>query len=655
MKRCLLSIPLLPLLSLFAPAAFAANEEGNALQEYIYTNAYPGATLEYFGVQRNVGIDVAMLLNEPSLVGFEITGVSVDIPVKEGCECEPWASAWLTTQLHVEGEFNSVDLMQVEGQIKNYGTDAEPSLRLDLTFPQPYVLTEDGVYVGYSVTVKKCNVPGSGWTSKYPIVTVADSDKPDSFFIHCTKGTSTLPQKYPEWTDVGSSLHQALAMQVIMRGETKENVAAIVPLQTLYAEPSSTGYVYASLVNYGTNPITSISYSYGFADSQDVSTGISHELVLNEPLQGKVGASETIDIPIEVPEGLGHHSITLNVDKVNGVENVLPRPSLLEVEVVPFLPVHSPLVEDYSGFWCGNCPEAYVNIMQLKDKYGEAFLPISYHVTDQIQSVPVDALPSDSYGLPKLYMENREEPLAIPDLEGRWLFKRRELAPAELSVEIEWTDETHSALRADATARFVYDAPESDYKLAYALVEDDMSNSKWLQANYFYDKDITGPYWDLFCGKSYRVGGIVYDDIVVDFPSPSGIEKSLPSDINAAMEYEHSSVLSLKDAVCRYEASDNYGDNIIIDPGKLRVVVMLIDGSTGNVCNAVSSGYSAEASVDPSGIETIPSEDFDGASVSEIEFYALDGRKLNSLPEKGVVMVVYRLSDGRVITQKRIF
>lgn len=66
----------------------------------------------------------------------------------------------------MEGEFNVPDIMEVNGTITNYGTEASPEMRLDVTFPEPYLLTEEGVYVGYSVNVTDCNVPGTGWTSK---------------------------------------------------------------------------------------------------------------------------------------------------------------------------------------------------------------------------------------------------------------------------------------------------------------------------------------------------------------------------------------------------------------------------------------------------------------------------------------------------------
>lgn len=166
-------------------------------EETVFTYASEGCEYSYFGIQRNVRHDAAMLLKEPGLVGNEIVGVSIDIPTLGECKCDPKAAAWLTTKLGVDGEDYTYDIIRTWGEIKNYGTEEAPELRLDITFDEPYTLTEKGVYVGYSLQVLSCKTPG-GNTSKYPLTLVDNIDKPECFMIHCNKGESTLPQKYPE-------------------------------------------------------------------------------------------------------------------------------------------------------------------------------------------------------------------------------------------------------------------------------------------------------------------------------------------------------------------------------------------------------------------------------------------------------------------------
>ncbi|MDE6296889.1 MAG: hypothetical protein K2L89_03500, partial [Muribaculaceae bacterium] len=583
-------------------------------------------------------------LKDPSLAGFEILGISVNVPTKEGCSCDPIASAWLTNKLQVAGEYNLPDLQQVNGLIKNYGTEEDPELRLDLTFPEPYKLTDEGVYIGYSLTVTSCNVPGSGWTAKYPIETVCDIDAPECFMIHCTKGSSTLPQKYPEWTDMGQTTHQALAMKVMMRGTTRDNAAGLVPLQVLYASPGSTGKVYTRLNNYGTNPINSIEYSYALDLESDEPQTFTEKIVLDTPVNGQMGASAMLDLSFNVPEAVGQHEISVRVDKVNDVPNEYTGSTKIKVDVVPFLPVNRPLIEDYTGMWCKYCPMVYVILKQMQDKYGDALLSLAYHCDDQIQGVKAAELPSSSYGLPKVYIGNRKEEIEANNVESQWLFKRRELAPADISVVLSWADEAHSKLKAESTVRFIYDEMNADYKLAYALVEDDMSDPAWRQDNAYNNSDFTGPYWDLFCGKGSWIKGLIYDDVVVSFPYTRGIDGSVPSEIEGGVEYKHSGMLDLKDAVCQYVASPHYNANIIKNPDKLRVVALLIDGKSGNVCNAASTRYSGQAPtiVDPAGVEFPLAEDA-GADIVSTEYYTLDGIGLKVLPDNGVFIKIDRM------------
>lgn len=624
------------------PSAYG--EQGDV----VFTYDYAGATQDMFGVQRCVQIDAAMLLQDPSFVGFEISGVSIDIPTKEGCSCSPEASAWLTKELKVDGEFNSPDLQEVSGTIRNYGTEESPELRLDITFPEPYVMTEDGVYVGYSVTVTNCNVPGSGWTAKYPIVTVCDIDKPGSFMIHCTKGSSTLPQKYPEWIDMNESKHQALAMKVIMKGEISADAAGLAPQHTLYVAPGTTGNVYTDLNNYGTVPISSVEYSYTIEGNGVAKRTVTQGLQLETPVVGQVGAYTTLDLPFEAPDVVGNYKVDLRINKVNGMENGFKGSSILNMEVVPFLPDHCPLVEEYSGLWCGNCPEVYVTIKQMQDKYGKDFLPISYHVDDTLQSLGVGEMPREDYGLPDVYIEDRKKGLKYNNIGKTWLTARRTLAPADIKVKLFWEDKSHKALRAESIVKFVYDDPDANYMLTYAMVEDDMSDPKWAQRNFFTDYDYEGPYWDLFCHQPFVVTGLIFDDIIVNFPATRGIAESLPGTIEGLKDYRHSYVLDLKDATCKFVTADNNGQSLIQNPNKLRIVVLIIDGDTGNVVNSASTVYSADAEeYGNTGMADVDTEEF-----TDVEYYSLDGNKLNGIPESGIIIVLKRTADGRFHTEK---
>lgn len=612
-------------------------------QETIFTYDYEGAQIDYYGIQRLVRTDVAMLLKEPGLVGKKIKGVSIDVPSKEGCSCDPTATAWLTSKLEVSGEDYVADIADVTGKIVNYGTADNPQLQLNVTFDTPYTLTDRGVYVGYSLTVTSCKT-ASGWTSKYPIVTVRDIDREKCFMIHTNKGQSTLPQKYPEWTDLGENLHQALAMRVILEGESSADAVMLEPQQTLYVAAGGEGPVYCNLSNCGETPVTSIEYTYTI-DGRSY----TKELALETPVEGKVGAYTTLDLIFEAPAEQGVFSVPVTVTKVNGHDNgYRGEPGVLQIESLPFLPVYRPAIEDYTGMWCGYCPEVYVLCHQMADKYGSDFISLAYHVNDELQSVSAGHLASESYGLPLVYMVDRNKPMEYANMEYLWLRERRRLAPADIDLRLYWNDEAHTELRVESDVRFVYGRSDASYMIAYALVEDGMSSPGFRQRNYFYNKVMTGPYWDLFSMTSYNVTGIVYDEVVVDFPDTRGIMGSLPDEISSGEVYSHSAILRLADATCKYSSSESYGKNIILDSDKLRVVTLLIDGETGNVCNSATTGYSAGADLygGSSSVSLPDAGDTSGCVNAEVEYYSIDGRRLHGIPEKGIYIKVCRHADG---------
>lgn len=609
---------------------------------------YEGAELTNYGIQRNVPIDAAMLVKNQTLVGSKIIGVSIDIPTFYDCTCDPVASAWLTSKLQVDGEYNVPDIIETQGEIRNYGTEDAPELRLDITFDRPYTMTAEGVYVGYSLLVTNCKIP-TGYTSKYPLVLVCNIDQPQGFMIHTRQGDWTsLPNKYPEWTDLGAANRQALAMRVLLSGETHDAAATLEFQQGLYAAPGTTGNVYTTLTNAGSTPISSIAYTYTVGERE-----ITNEFTVSPPLAGQSGANVTLDLPFEVPAETGDYVADVRLTKVNGVDNGYTGTTGLNVGVVPFLPENRPLISEYAGLWCGNCPSAYVAIRQLQDKYGEELLSISYHTGDQIQSVPTADFPNMYAGLPALFL-NRQEINAGTDkveaeaIEYPWLRARRELAPADIDATLFWEDNSRNSVIAEAHFKFVYDNPDADYRIAYALVEDDMSDSLWGQRNFYTGNNYEGAYWDLFCGKPFVVTGIVYDDVVISFPNPKGIENSVPTNIRGGVSYTHRGTLAFKDAVC-VDAS-NAGKSLIKDRGKIRVVVLLIDNKTGLVCNSATTGYTADAKV----FGTVGVGGMSDIEVQSTEYVTLDGIRSAAEPEKGCFIVIEHLSDGTLRTRKVI-
>lgn len=211
--------------------------------ETVYTYADPDAETRALGWGRKVDHDVAIFLQNPSYEGWQIVGVSVDIPAMEGCAVDPVAKAWLTSQLSLDPETftNIPDIGNPEGtqgEIINVGTDENPQYRLDITFPEPYILPAEGVYVGYSLSVTALQ----NSTQKYPVAIASSSHPEGGLYMHAGYSSILAPAKYKTWTDMATIQQAVSTMRVILRGNKISTGGVILPQKNLYAATRGVDY-----------------------------------------------------------------------------------------------------------------------------------------------------------------------------------------------------------------------------------------------------------------------------------------------------------------------------------------------------------------------------------------------------------------------------
>jgi hypothetical protein len=69
---------------------------------------------------------------------------------------------------------------------------------------------------------------------------------------------------------------------------------------------------------------------------------------------------------------------------------------LIEIDAV--VPQRAVLLEEFTGQWCRNCPDAHAVIKQLKEQYGDAFIPVSIHAGTSANAIPEsETIITDTY------------------------------------------------------------------------------------------------------------------------------------------------------------------------------------------------------------------------------------------------------------------
>ena len=595
---------------LFLAAAAMTLLYSNASERY-YTFNYDGDETHFYGTGRKETCDVAVCMNEPGLVGFSIKGISVAIPGNPASYES--ASAFITKELKIDLvnglRVNVPDICSAEAVIADG--------RLTATFAEPYTITSDTVYVGYSFTIKELNDE-----SKSPLAVVPGND-PDGLWFHSNR----TALKWVNYVDKVPGGIQS-DMNIILEGDFQAASATPqLPSHTVFLTGENASYGF-TVFNYGSEEISSVECEWTVGENKG-----SFAYNFNKPVSSMLGASAEAYVSLPAVDIQGVYPVCIDIKRVNGTNNSTQM-SADESKIIysDVLPVHLPLVEEYTGLWCGNCPRGYAALEWMKEKYGSQFVAASWHNGDPM-TVTV-SYPSSFGGFPASWIDRMVsmDPSAIP---SRWEALRDTYTDIAMSCSIDFSSDSHSTLTAVTDVLPIIDS-ESPLSVGYILVADGLSDPLWLQANYYsggVSSELPGEWAEFFANAPSKVMGLIYNDVVVNANYALGVPNSLPSSIKAFSTYRHEITFPLEGI------TNDSGNPIAIDPEKVRVLAFVID-SNGNVLNSCSSAYPGQS--DPElGSERIESE----SSIVSTEWYDLRGNRV-SVPSGSVFIRVDIMSDG---------
>lgn len=578
----------------------------------IYFGIYQGTgTLSSYGTKKAETYDIALHLTDPTLVGMEVRGIR--IPVNSNAKNAQEYKGWLSKELTLVDKVMTPDIVSVE--VTPNGKWAEAR------FSEPYTIQEGGFYAGYSFKVTSLDASNDVDPNRTPVMTIA-TENPDGLLIHTSR-------TYQKW--VGIANQGSPALVVLIGGDrVKANAAMLVAPDNLYTNIGKSISTTLTLVNHGTEAIKNIEYEIEVADKKETKQ-------LTKSLSGGYyGRSTTFSATIPAVSEAGSYPAKFRITKVNGVENEDP---LAETETpvvyLSELPLHKPLIEEYTGTWCQYCPKYLAGMEQLSDKNGDDYVGVAYHTLDEMSFTPSAYLPADPSGLPAAFIDRIA---AFSPLDGQsdWEKRRNIIAPANISVVGEWINEEKTQIKATSTTTFIRDFSNSPYRIGYILIANDVHYAEWKQSNAFSGNAATGnSYFDYFVTAPYNIYDYHYNEVVLAQSAQygAGLEESLPVNLQENIPYEYSYVFDISehelfpyvtrtytvDGVIYKETAD------VVDKNKLEVIAVLINTETGEVVNC-NKGHVTNAD----GIIEVQSTKFKVQG-----YYDLSGRKVEK-PRKGI-------------------
>ncbi|MDE7159578.1 MAG: hypothetical protein K2O24_01845 [Muribaculaceae bacterium] len=609
---------------LISSIAVAAVSASAATVDFSYAPA--GAPLVGYGFGKVESYDVAIRINDPGLAGTKIAGLKVPITTDEAITD---ISGWLSTSLKLDNNQPVADIAKVEATV----TDGV----ISVTFPEPYTITEGGVYAGYSFKVGAVDTDAQ----KYPVV-VADCSETNGLYLHSSR-------TYRKWTSLASSTGTVSALTIVLDGDFKPDMVSVT-LGDVYGVKGQPTPVAVTLTNSGSSSVSNFTYTYTLSPSGVSGQGITE---LETAIPAQLGQKGNAWISVDCPDTYEPQTLSVTVTEINGNPNNSVA-STGEAILTPldFIPQATPLMEEYTGLWCGWCPRGFIALEEMGRRYPERFVGVSYHGDDIMQSTR--SFPNEVGGYPGAVL-NRSLDLdpyygsssgTDMGIAANWEALTEVFAPGEVVVTLNWTDDTHTALKAVADARFVFDYKDADFRISYIVVADGLtcregdSPANWIQTNYYDGSDMQGYGWEVFTESTSRVAGLVFNDVVVYAGDFLGEKGSVPASITPGVKYSDEFTVSLSDIV------NINGDNILNDPSKLRVVAVLMDASTGKFINCGRSNYP-----DASGVGTNLAED---VRVVGVMYHDLSGHLLRTPASEGVTIRTEILSDGSTRTCKQL-
>ncbi|MBO4564996.1 MAG: hypothetical protein J5720_06155 [Bacteroidaceae bacterium] len=470
----------------------------------------------------------------------------------------------------------------------------------------PYRVNNAGIYVGFTFSTN---------CSSSFIMSSGKGFLKNSFFLR----TNGFWENYSE--ECGN-----LAIQIQLDGGSLgANSASPSDFETLFVEKGSSNSVSVPLniINYGKEPITSVSYTLTKNGVEIIEKTVNVDTLL-------FNHSVEISIPFPIDNEAKKNEMVLKIAKVNGKENEASQKTAKGALIVILeKPVVVPVVEEFTSTGCGWCPIGIDGMDHVHEVYGDKVALISIHGDDPMKTVDYASVPTLG-GYPSSYVNRAKGPYPNGSSLRRYIDEQmKRVTGASLQVLATWANEEKTEIIIDTKTKFVYSEENGKYGLAFVITEDEMTGSGpgWIQYNSLSGNSSYAYSYPFWYNSPYRIMGQKYNYVAVAaWGIDKGVDGSVRPTIVAGEEQKY--FFNAKIA----------GNTLIQDKTKLKVIVLLIDKVTGLIMNAALTSI----------------REYDDTSISNTHItdahisarYTIDGRK-TTIPQKGLNII--KKSDGTII------
>ena len=581
MKRLLLLATIL-LLSISARSA----------SQVWFSNADNGEGWYAFGTEKIEKYSAAVFIPQ-DLMGTEnlkIGGVSINM----GTPNFKNLKVWISTSLPNVGMSGDVMTMNVSNSLITVDKYS------NVSFGQFYDVPEGGVYVGYTFDVTSLSNYGN-----MPIsYAMATQQREGSFFVNTTS--------MGEWL---TDSEVKLMMNVLVECDAKDNSVKADDFGTAYTVLGTQGEVGVRLTNTGGNAVRTIAYTV----TTDGKVSEERTAGVNLP---NMTSSDFYSLVLDADETTTPHAKTITITKVNGQPNNAADPTADGTLItVTHKPTYRPVIEEFTGTWCGWCPYGIAGMKSAHKKYGDKVVLIAAHASDIMAIDDYSPILSLVSSYPSAFF-NREVSF-YPNSGNMSILIDQSLhrtTVADIDTKAYWDSEDQKGINLYTTTTFVYDSNEANYGIAYVLLANGLTGTtaSWAQSNNLSGQSGSDTEMLEWYTSGTKVTGLKYDHVAIGaWGIKEGLAESLAPQITAGKEQKLAYTLSIE------------GNSLVQDKSQLSVVTLLIDNATGIIMNATQTKIEAPEANSINSITSSPNQ--------PVKYYNLQGQEVGD-DYRGIVV-----------------
>ena len=374
-----------------------------------------------------------------------------------------------------------------------------------------------------------------------------------------------------------------------------------------------------TITNTGSKDITSILYIL----TSDGETDRQQQVKLSTPI--KSGESGQITITFKASSEARKSVKTITISRLNMLANKSEQQTATgSIITLEEKPVVTPLVEEFTGTWCGWCPVGFDGMERAHEEFGNRAVLIAIHSGDVMQAEEFQNLVKRVNGFPSAIIDRKEDDFypAASDLKKQINNEIKDrVAAGTIEVNASWTSKAKTAIKITTKTKFVYADDNANYAIGYALTEDGMkgSGSDWAQNNNL-SQNPSYKNIDFWYNAPSRVTGVEFNHVGV---AAWGLEEGINGSVSRSFQ---------KDEELFYSYTANIsGKKLIQNKNKLNVIALLINRTTGAIVNAAETTAIDDYTTAIEDIE-------DSVKNTDNTVYDLSGRKVQK-PQKGIYII----------------